>query len=211
MAHRHLSSLPRTADPARPSNPSNPSALVHFGEWLRRPGQIGAIAPSSRQLGNAMARWLPSNPDDLVVELGPGTGAITEALLARGLRADRLLAIEKSEEMAGALRTRFPHIKVVEGDAQDLPALVRTHGGGQQQVGAIISSLPLRQFSAEFTRSLAGKIRGLLRPGGCWVQYSYHLGTHRQHGSDQFHLLGSKIVWFNFPPARVCVYQKHAA
>jgi phospholipid N-methyltransferase len=188
---------------------------VHFGEWLRRPGQIGAIAPSSRQLGNAMARWLPTNPDDLVVELGPGTGAITEALLAHGLHADRLLAIEKSPEMAGALRARFPAIKVVEGDALDLPTLVSAHSGVHsgvpQQVGAVISSLPLRQFSEKFTRALAGKILGLLRPGGWWVQYSYHLGTHRQHGSEQFHLLGSKIVWLNLPPARVCVYQKLAA
>jgi len=193
-----------------PRHPLSASALF-IREWLRRPHQIGAIAPSSRHLGNAMARWLPADRDDLVVELGPGTGAITEALLAHGLDASRLVAIEKSPELVAVLRERFPAIGIITGDAREMRALLREHGRGEHRVGAVMSSLPLRQFKEEFTRGLAAAIRGLLRPGGCWVQYSYHLGNSGQHGSEHFHLRCSDIVWRNLPPARVSVYQKLAA
>jgi len=187
------------------------ATALFLQEWMRRPGQIGAVAPSSRQLGKAMARWLPENRDDLVVELGPGTGSITAALLEHGLPHGNLLAIEMSQPLSELLRKRFPRIGVVTGDALELDSLVRSHSVAGRRVGAVISSLPLRQFSPEFTRALAGKIRAVLRPGGCWVQFSYHLGNRTQHGSEQFHLRSSNIVWLNLPPARVCVYQKIAA
>jgi len=64
-------------------------------EWFFNPQRTGAVAPSSPQLAAAMARWLPANPDSYVLELGPGTGAVTEALFANGLREDRLVAIEE--------------------------------------------------------------------------------------------------------------------
>ncbi len=167
--------------------------------------------PSSENLGHAMADWLSPDPDDLVLELGPGTGAITKALLARGVQPERLVAIEMSPDLAGLLGRRFPNIHVIRGDAQEMARLLEPHTAGVRRVGTVVSSLPLRQFSEEFTRALAGKIRALLRPGGCWVQYSYHLGTRRQHGSEQFNLRGSSIVWRNLPPARVCVYEKQTA
>ncbi len=157
-----------------------------------------------------MAEWLSPDPDDLVVELGPGTGAITKSLLARGVRPDRLVAIEMSPDMAALLEKRFPQIQIVRGDAQEMARLLRPHTAAGGRVGTVISSLPLRQFSPEFTRELAGKILAHLRPGGRWVQYSYHLGSGRQRGTEQFHLRGSDVVWLNFPPARVNVYQKLA-
>jgi phosphatidylethanolamine/phosphatidyl-N-methylethanolamine N-methyltransferase len=167
--------------------------------------------PSSGRLGRAMAEWLSPDPDDLVVELGPGTGAITRALLTRGVPPDRLIAIEMSPDMATVLEQRFPEIHIVRGDAQEMARLLRPHTTGARRVGTVISSLPLRQFSGEFIRELADKILAQLRPGGCWVQYSYHLGPGHQPGTEQFHLRGSDVVWLNFPPARVNVYQKLAA
>ena len=187
------------------------SSVLFLREWLRRPQQIGSLVPSSDRLGRAMADWLSSDPDDLVVELGPGTGAITKSLLARGVRPDRLVAIEMSPEMAALLKRRFPTIHIIRGDAQEMAHLLRPHTGTGRRVGTVISSLPLRQFSPEFTRELAGKIRAQLRPGGRWVQYSYHLGPGHQRGTERFRLSDSDIVWFNFPPARVNVYEKLAA
>jgi phosphatidylethanolamine/phosphatidyl-N-methylethanolamine N-methyltransferase len=95
-------------------------------EWLANPQRTGAVAPSSPKLAAAMARWLPSNPESYVLELGPGTGAVTEALLERGLREDRLVAIENNPKLARLLRHRFPHAHIITGDAWKLDDLLRS-------------------------------------------------------------------------------------
>src|SRR5580658_2511836 len=89
---------------SRPSPAKADGTALFIQECLRKPQQMGAVAPSSPRLAKAMARWLPEDPQEYVVELGPGTGVVTEALLARGLDPKRLLAIEKSEALAEMLQ-----------------------------------------------------------------------------------------------------------
>jgi phosphatidylethanolamine/phosphatidyl-N-methylethanolamine N-methyltransferase len=177
-------------------------------EWLANPQRTGSLVPSSRKLAAAMARWLPSDPESFVLELGPGTGAVTQALLARGLREDRLVAIERNPKLAHLLRERFPRARIITGDAWHLDDLLRRQRQPIASVGAVISSLPLLNFSEEQAEALAQKIRTVLEPQGTWVQYSYQIGRPRSRGSSDFRLLASKIVWLNLPPARVSVFQK---
>jgi len=177
-------------------------------EWLANPQRTGAVAPSSPKLAAAMARWLPRDPESFVLELGPGTGAITDALLKRGLREDRLVAIEHNPALASHLRKRFPRAHIITGDAWQLDELLREHSPVIGSVGAVISSLPLLNFPKEKADALAQKIRAILEPRGRWVQYSYHITQSRCRGGEEFRLLASKIVWLNFPPARVHVFQK---
>jgi phosphatidylethanolamine/phosphatidyl-N-methylethanolamine N-methyltransferase len=177
-------------------------------EWLANPQRTGAVAPSSPKLAAAMARWLPSNPESYVLELGPGTGAVTEALLERGLREDRLVAIENNPKLARLLRHRFPHAHIITGDAWKLDDLLREWREPIASVGAVISSLPLLNFPPAEAETLAEKIRAILEQGGKWVQFSYNLGARRPHGTSRFRRLASNIVWLNLPPARVNVYQK---
>ena len=183
-------------------------STVFLREWLVNPQRTGAVAPSSPQLGAAMARWLPANPESHVLELGPGTGAVTDALFRYGLREDRLIGIEKNPTLAKILRKRFPLSKIITGDAWELNTLLAELRQPVQSVGAVISSLPLLNFPKEQADALAKKIRAVLEPGGRWVQYSYHITKDRSRGGEDFHLVSSKIVWFNLPPARVSVYQK---
>jgi phosphatidylethanolamine/phosphatidyl-N-methylethanolamine N-methyltransferase len=177
-------------------------------EWLANPQRTGAVAPSSPRLAAAMARWLPADPESYVLELGPGTGAVTGALLARGLREDRLVAIEKNPKLAQLLRERFPNAQIITGDAWQLDGLLRERHEPIERVGAVISSLPLLNFSPSEAEALEGKIRAILESGGKWVQFSYHLGTRRPRGTSRFRRLASNIIWLNLPPARVNVYQK---
>jgi len=177
-------------------------------EWFADPQRTGSVTPSSPKLAAAMARWLPSNPESYVLELGPGTGAVTEALIKRGLREDRLVAIERNPKMARLLRKRFPSSHIITGDAWQLDELLRDRPEPIESVGAVISSLPLLNFAPEEAEGLAQKIRAMLEPQGTWVQYSYRIHNRRTRGTSRFHLLASKIVWFNLPPARVNVYQK---
>jgi len=177
-------------------------------EWLANPQRTGSLVPSSRKLAAAMARWLPTNPESFVLELGPGTGAVTKALLRYGLRQDRLVAIERNPKLAELLRERFPRAHILTGDAWQLDVLLRRQSRPITSVGAVISSLPLLNFSVEQAEDLAQKIRTVLEPQGTWVQYSYQINKLRSRGSSRFRLLASKIVWLNLPPARVSVFQK---
>ena len=177
-------------------------------EWLAHPQRTGSVTPSSPKLAAAMARWLPSDPESFVLELGPGTGAVTQALIEHGLREERLVAIENNPKLARLLRLRFPRAHIITGDAWHLDELLRDRLEPIESVGAVISSLPLLNFPAAEADTLAEKIRAILEHGGEWVQYSYHLGNGHHKSATRFHRLASKIVWLNLPPARVNVYQK---
>src|SRR6478736_9565965 len=115
-------------------------STVFLREWLANPQRTGSVAPSSPQLASAMARWLPHDPDSHVLELGPGTGAVTSALLKNGLREDRLVAIEHNSNMARRLREKFPRAHIITGDAWELDELLRNHPEMIKSVGAVISS-----------------------------------------------------------------------
>lgn len=181
-------------------------STVFLREWLANPHRTGSVAPSSPQLADAMARWIPSDPESFVLELGPGTGPVTEALIKRGLREEKLVAIEHNPKMAGLLREKFPRAQIITGDAWQLDELLR--GRQIESVGAVISSLPLLNFSEEQAEALAQKIRSVLEPDGNWVQFTYRIHKLRPRGASTFKLRASKIVWLNLPPARVSVFQK---
>jgi phosphatidylethanolamine/phosphatidyl-N-methylethanolamine N-methyltransferase len=177
-------------------------------EWLVNPQRTGSVVPSSRQLAAAMARWLPSNPESFVLELGPGTGAVTAALLKRGLREDRLIAIDNNPNLTKLLHKRFPRAQIITGDAWHMDTLLGSLRVPVDSVGAVISSLPLLNFPVDQAEALAQKIRDVLEPQGNWVQYSYRIDKLRPRGASSFRLHASKIVWLNFPPARVSVFRK---
>ena len=183
-------------------------ASLFLREWLAHPQRTGAVAPSSPVLAAAMARWLPRNPESFVLELGPGTGAVTAALFKRGLREDRFVAIENNPVLAQHLRKRFPFAHIVTGDAWQMDVLLRELPVPIASVGAVISSLPLLNFSEEQAEALAQKIRDVLEPQGNWVQFTYRIHKRRPRGASTFRLHASKIVWLNLPPARVSVFQK---
>lgn len=177
-------------------------------QWLANPQGVGAVAPSSKNLANAMAKWLPADPDSFVLELGPGTGVVTEALLEHGLRQDRLVAIEQNSKMARLLRDKFPRAQIITGDAWKLDDLLRRRHEPVEKVGAVISSLPLLNFPPAEAERLADKIRSVLEPDGKWVQFTYRIHRLRPRGAASFNLHATRIVWFNLPPARVSVFQK---
>src|SRR5882724_9997275 len=105
---------------------------VFLREWIANPQRTGSVVPSSKKLAAAMARWLPSNPESFVLELGPGTGVVTEALLARGLREEKLIVIEHNSKMAGLLREKFPRAGIITGDAWQLDELLR-----ERKIGSV--------------------------------------------------------------------------
>jgi phospholipid N-methyltransferase len=181
---------------------------VLLEQWLHAPRCIGAVAPSSKRLAREMARWATANPAGCVLELGPGTGAVTEALIEHGVAQERLVAIETTPALVRLLRGRFPQAHIIGGDARQLAQLVRHHLPNGAAVSAVVSSLPLRHFTAEDRAAIAWQIYELLPSGGRWIQFTYYLGNGHPPGGAPFKVIHSEVIWLNVPPARVSVYEK---
>src|SRR5262245_20645306 len=120
--------------------------LAMFGRaLLRNPKQIGAICPSSIFLARRMSEFLTTDPSHWVVELGAGTGAITSGLLRSGLPPERLIAVEKSAELAAGLERQFPGVRIICGDAKNLEGLLNGGCGAKSgKIGHVVSSIPLK-------------------------------------------------------------------
>ena len=92
--------------------------------WLEKPLAIGAVTPSGRFLARTMARYVDTEIPGPVIELGPGTGPVTEALVARGVHPSRLVLVEFNPAFCRLLRSRYPEATVVQGDAYALKRLL---------------------------------------------------------------------------------------
>ena len=156
-----------------------------------------------------MARWLPTDPESYVLELGPGTGPVTAALLKRGLREEKLIAIEHNPKMARLLREKFPRAQIITGDAWQLDDLLR----GAARAHDLRRRDHFQPAAGEFSRGTRPR-RSPKKSAPCWnrrdiwVQFSYQIHKLRPRGASSFKLRASKIVWLNFPPARVSVFRK---
>ena len=169
---------------------------------LARPKNVGAVLPSSRGLARAIARQLDPNLPGPVLELGPGTGVITQGLLDRGFAAARLTAIEYDPEFAAGITRRFHGVHVIQGDAFDL---TRTLGArGAEPFAGIVSGLPLLNFPMTLRRALIDGALSRLAPNAPFVQFSY--GMHAPVTPPKsFSVICAAFVWANLPPARVWV------
>ena len=180
---------------------------LFFREALRKPFQIGAFGPSSPKLAAAMAKWLPEYYSDWVLELGPGTGAITRSLLKRGLHPTKLITVEISQTLTHYLAKKYPHSIVLQGDALQLVPLINRTVPQAKTFEYIFSSLPLCNFPLRATETITQNICKLLKPNGLFVQYSYRLDTLKARNLPNLNYCQSEIVWLNIPPVRVSVYQ----
>lgn len=145
---------------------------IVFGlSWFRSPRKVGTLTPSSRSLGAAIARELNLADPGLVIELGAGTGALTEAMLKAGLPAENLIAIECDPVLANHLRKNFPGVTVLEGDATDLKTTLKDYD--TSAVHTVVSGLPPLLMEREEQERLFGDVLDLVGPEGKMVQYTY--------------------------------------
>src|SRR5262249_33183589 len=107
--------------------------------WIEKPLSTGAVMPSSRVLARAMARYVDPRSRGPVLELGPGTGPVTEALVQHGVDPARLVLVEFNPDFCRLLRTRYPSATVVQGDAYRLKRLLGTYVG--EPAAAVVSGL----------------------------------------------------------------------
>jgi phosphatidylethanolamine/phosphatidyl-N-methylethanolamine N-methyltransferase len=174
--------------------------------WIEKPLTTGAVTPSGRVLARTMAAYIDPNRSGAIIELGPGTGPVTEALLAQGIDPSRLVLVEFDPTFCRLLRARYPAATVVQGDAYALKPLLS--GVLQRPAAGVVSGLPL------FTKPLRTRLRllfeafALMSPGAPFVQFTYNAVAPIPKRLDRVSVEASERVWMNIPPARVWVYRR---
>ncbi len=145
--------------------------LLFVGRFLRSPTTVGAVAPSSRTMARMMVAGLPADRPVTVVELGPGTGPFTNAIVERVVRESRILAIDLEQLFVDRLRIRWPSVDCVCGSAADLERLVTERH--LAPVDHIISGLPFASLPVDMTGRILTGIERTLRPGGTFSTFQY--------------------------------------
>jgi len=174
--------------------------------WIERPLSIGAVAPSSKVLARTMARYVDPDSDGPVVELGPGTGPVTEALVKAGVAPSRLVLVEFNPAFCRILRARYPDATLVQGDAYSLRRLLETLL--LQPAAAVVSGLPLVTKPIKMRLRLLRDAFDLMLPGAPFVQFTYSVASPLPRRLAGFSVEASERIWLNLPPARVWVYRK---
>lgn len=166
-------------------------------EWIRAPRLIGAVAPSSRRLADAITREITPATGS-VIEFGPGTGVFTRAILGAGIPEYGLVLVEQCDRFAETLATEYRMARVIHGDAGRvvLPA----------GAGAVVSGLPLRNMNEIDRLCVVGNALSALRPGGSLYQFTY--GRRFPLDVKMLEVFGVEVVkvatvWGNLPPATV--------
>ncbi len=179
------------------------NAGLFFRRWMANPLQMGSIVPSSAALCRRIVAQTRTAPDEVVVELGAGTGVISKALIESGLSAERLYVVEIVGDMAVHLRRGLPGAHVIEGDARRLPHLIppELHG----RIGTVVVGIPLVLLPVPEQRRFIDAIEAVA-PGRGFILYSYCITSPlpwKKHG-----LVPKREAWtpLNFPPASVWRY-----
>lgn len=181
-------------------------AALFFRAWMAAPLRAGAQVPSGRGLAKAMAAAVDPEAPGVVVELGPGTGAITSALIERGIAPERLILIEADPQFCTLLKERYPTARVLESDAYAAPRVLRELGVGP--IAAVVSGLPLlTQKPMKRQRLLLGLLR-LGVPGSAFVQFTYFYRSPIPIGTRIIATNASPMIWWNLWPARVFTYRR---
>lgn len=180
-------------------------ALTFLRNLRMRPRHTGALLPSGKALSRLMAKQVDISRDGPVLELGPGTGVFTKALIERGVAPERLILIEFNPAFVRHLRKRFPGVTVLHASAFDLAQIWRERG--LPTPAAIVSGLPLLNFPVELGTGLVSQCLELLPVGGSFAQFTYsQRPSVPAPAGAQVKLAGR--VWRNIPPASVWRYER---
>ncbi|WP_026379317.1 class I SAM-dependent methyltransferase [Afifella pfennigii] len=180
-----------------------------FKTWAKRPMKMGAVVPSSRAFARMMIRHGKPDPEGWTLELGPGTGVITEELIRAGIPQERLVCVEYEQHFYDLLKKRFPRVNLIRGDAFNLGETLGAFA--DTQFSAVLSGVPVLLISEEKRRHFIADCLSRVRPGGNMTQLSYSFTTPQKPVPGSFRVRSSPWVGFNLPPGRVWIFERETA
>ncbi|MDO8904628.1 class I SAM-dependent methyltransferase [Hydrogenophaga sp.] len=171
--------------------------------YLRNPRHVGAIAPASRALAQAILAEVLRNDAQVLIEVGAGTGAITRALMPALDRLDRFLVIERDPGFARMLSAHFPELEVLNCCASSVDQLPLDASAPV----TLVSSLPLLSMPKAEVQKCVSAMLSLMthRPGSKLIQYTYAAPHLRPFANIPYGWRWRRVVsiWANLPPATV--------
>lgn len=187
---------------AKPLIPQPDHPIAFLRGFLKRPKEVGSIIPSSRWMERRITRTAKIANAKLVIELGPGTGGTTKALLNAMAPGAQLLAIEINPRFCDLLRETIddPRLIVHEGSAEEIPEALVKHDLDTPDV--ILSGIPFSTMPRELGLSILRSVRQTLKPGGRFVAYQFRDVVHTL-GKRVFGPASVQIELLNMPPMRV--------
>ncbi len=180
--------------------------LRFFKTWVGSPKTTGSIVPTGPYLARAMAANIRVNSGLPVLELGPGTGSITSAILKHGVKPENLYALEYSKSFLGDLQKNFPGVNIIHGDAFDLDKSLA--GIEVDKFDAVISALPLLNFPQKMRISLIESLLDRLEPGRPVIQFSYGPLSPVLANRGSYVVEHQGWIMRNVPPAQVWLYRR---
>ena len=177
--------------------------------FLANPGVVGAFLPSSPALCREITSYINIESAEAVVELGPGTGVITDEILARINPQAKFVAIELDEKLYDTLRKNRPSLNIVNDSAENLPEIMEN--ADIKNLNAIVSGLPWAAFPEKLQLGILNAVVDSLSAGGYFTTFAYLQGLLLPAGQRFKKLLTksfkevkiSRVVWKNIPPAIV--------
>lgn len=187
--------------------------ISFLAQAIKGPKNIGAIAPSSEGLADLIVREAKLEDAKIIVELGPGTGVFTKAILKAMEPEADYLALEINKQFADTLKLTHPGVAVYHDSAEAIGEYLRRHG--HKKCDRVISGLPWTAFDTEMQRNLIGDIHEALVPGGMFLTFAYFPLNHLPSGRAFYEELSSRFssvektdVVSNLPPAFVYICVK---
>ena len=170
------------------------------------PLKMGSVTATSRPLADLMVRYSRPDPAGYTLEIGPGTGAVTEALIRAGIPPERIVSVEYDRGFCRHLRKRFPKVNILHGDALDLDNALGEFRSLTFSAG--LSGIPLLNLPKAKRAPYLESVLDRLAPGGIVTQLSYSFAPPQEAIPGRLAVEKSKWVTFNFPPGRAWIYRR---
>lgn len=182
------------------------AAWVFFQRWMANPLSMGSVTPSSSYLRRIIGKNVVCGPDQVVVEFGAGTGAVTRALLESGLPGDRIYSLEIDHELATFLSGVYPDVNVLEGDCRNVDQMIPA--GLVGKVGTVVVGIPMITLPFDLQREIVDATFRVMPEGSRFLLYTYCITS--PLNMDKLGLTGERVGWtpLNIPPASVWAYKK---
>ena len=182
-------------------------ALVFLTEFMKHPLQLGSVIPSSGFLKRRIISNAGISGAKVVVELGPGNGGTTQALLASMSVDARLLCIELNERLYNLVNEiDDPRFIAHHGDACEIESILRLYGLSKPDV--IVSGIPFSTMNRSVGSMLLGRIHSILNAGGRFVAYQVSPRVDELNTYFTDDQKSVELEWFSVPPIRVWRWQK---